>query len=384
MLHLSAMLALLLICCNHIADNLITTFASTQTGKAAAVTTILAPTNEHHGPHTWLRRQRRYLLFEQGSSVGVQLNIAKAILAEMPRGLNEIYEYTYNYELPTTLDMLRPHPRKAHQPKEQSNPGAKSKQITTITTVTTPKMLSSNLVTLNGNDNNSNNHRWLPQWHATPHWPSAEESVAPWWQMPVRRQWFTAQQQQQHKNSLQAVEKQQWFVPTPPMLSRKFAKMPAAAHPGLSTTMAQPSSCTRRNVYGSWRHSWQHSCLASREMLGRGRGRKRSSGGSSDSSGSNENYDGVSAAESKKIDDADHRIDEDVDEFRFAKNAERVFFDLLGKWANIAALPAAHRHATYKTAIWHDNLSDCAQHYATLCGLSFLQHFTEAVHGRFM
>lgn len=74
--------AKLLICCNLIdVDSVITTFAvaadaaaaaeTTNATKVSAVTTNLLPTNQRSNPQTWLKRQRRYLLFEKGATVGV-------------------------------------------------------------------------------------------------------------------------------------------------------------------------------------------------------------------------------------------------------------------------------------------------------------------------
>ncbi|XP_012162754.1 uncharacterized protein LOC105665550 [Ceratitis capitata] len=419
--------AKLLICCNLIdVDSVITTFAvaadaaaagTTNATKVSAVTTNLLQTNQLSNPQNWLKRQRRYLLFEKGATVLVQANIAKIILPERPRGCNEIFEYTFNYELPYSLEMLSPQPKKAQQTKAHVRLGPTPKTNAT-TSVISSKQRPHWITTLhqadgisNINNNNNNNNNMQNIWHATPYWPSADESAAPWWQVAGRRrqrfegqsyQPTPQQQQQQQYLPTHTLQRAQPFTSTSAKLSKKFTKMPAAAHPVLIDSSSYPSYCTRRNVYGNWRHTMPHVCVA---------GAAAAAGGGV----------GVVIASSKKTNDADYRIDENVDEYHFATNAERVFFDLLGKWADIhnypaqhcllrtfcearhllavpgqslmhdlirilidAALPASRRHARYKKAIWHDNLNDCTQQYATLCGLSFLQYLTEVVHGRFM
>nr|XP_036228918.1 uncharacterized protein LOC106619876 isoform X2 [Bactrocera oleae] len=351
------LLAKLLICCNLIVDTTGTIPATT-----AAVTSMLASASQRNMPHNWLRRQRRYLLFEKGSTVGVQIANTKALIPEQPRGLYYIFECTANYELPTTLDDLWPQLTKAQQQQHTThNP------TTNAAAVHMPNIITFSGSHSNNKYNNSNDDIWLPT---------------------QRRQWFSAhrkQQQQARKqqqhlkqyNALQqhrfpsALQEAKSLEFTPPILSRKFAAYPATH---------QHSVCPRRNVYGSWQHNnVSQLCAAGPKTLGRVR--KRRGGGD----GENSVGVGIGVAGGKKNNDyAVHRVDERPDEFRFATNAERIFFDLLAQWTQIAALPAARRHATYKKAISHDNLSDCAQRYATLCGLSFLQHFSEVVHGRFM
>ncbi|XP_050317264.1 uncharacterized protein LOC126751232 [Bactrocera neohumeralis] len=430
----------LLICCNLIADT-----AGTKHTTTAAVTSMLATASQRNMPHNWLRRQRRYLLFEKGSTVGVQMAVTKALLPEHPRGLLNVIEATANYELPASLDDLWPQRTKTHS--AATTTATKHNATTSAAAKNAPK--SGTFSGSNGYsnyNNNSNDEMWLPTWHATDDWPAAAATMPTWWQVPgQRRQWFSThskQQQQQYGKQQQSHSKQQqhrkqqprkkqqqtrrpYFARqqhrfpsalqeaksltfTPPILSKQFAAHPVAH---------QHSVCPRRNVYGSWQDNnaprW---CAASAKTLGRGR-KRRSVGAGENSVGV-----GIGVAGGKEHnDDAVHRFDERPDEFHFATNAERIFFDLLTQWTQVhnypshycimrtfcearhvllargqslfhdllrilidAALPAARRHATYKKAISHDNLSDCAQHYATLCGLSFLQHFSEAVHGRFM
>ncbi|XP_049303751.1 uncharacterized protein LOC115066653 [Bactrocera dorsalis] len=414
MLNILVLLAKLLICCNLIAD----TAGTTHTTTTAAVTSMLATASQRNMPHNWLRRQRRYLLFEKGSTVGAQMAGTKAFLPERPRGLFQIFEATANYELPASLDDLWPQRTKAHS---SATTTIKHNATTSAAAKHTPK-----LGTFNGSNgysnynNSSNDEMWLPTWHATDDWPAAAATMPTWWQvqqqqkrkqLPRRKQQQTQKQyfaRQQHRFP-SALQEAKSLTFAPPILSRQFA-----AHPALH----QHSVCLRRNVYGNWQDNNvdRRLCEAVSKTLGRGR-KRRSIGAGDDSVGI-----GIGVAGDKENnDDAVHRFDERPDEFHFATNAERIFFDLLTQWTQVhnypshycimrtfcearhlllargqslfhdllrvlvdAALPAARRHATYKKAISHDNLSDCAQHYATLCGLSFLQHFSEAVHGRFM
>ncbi|XP_018799008.1 PREDICTED: uncharacterized protein LOC108975151 isoform X1 [Bactrocera latifrons] len=421
----------LLICCN-----LITYTTGTTHTATAAVTSMLATASQRNMPHNWLRRQRRYLMFQKGSSFLAQVVGTKAILPEYPSGLFQVFEITAYYELPTSLDDLWPQRTKAHS----SATTTKHNATTSAAAMHTPKL--GTFSGSNGYSNynyNNNDEMWLPTWHATDDWPAAAAMMPTWWQVPgQRRQWLSAhnKQQQLHRKQQKLHSKQQtrrkqqqtrkqyfarqqhrfpspWqeaksFTFMPPILSRQFAAYPV---------VQQDSVCSRRNVYGSWQDkNAPRLCAPGSKTLGRGR-KRRSIGAGDDSVGV-----GVGVAGGKENnDDAVHRFDERPDEFHFATNAERIFFDLLTQWTQVhnypshycimrtfcearhvllargqslfhdllrilieAAMPAARRHATYKKAISHDNLSDCAQHYATLCGLSFLQHFSEAVHGRFM
>ncbi|KAM7360662.1 uncharacterized protein ACRADG_006758 [Cochliomyia hominivorax] len=60
----------------------------------------------------FLRRSKRYLVFEKGATLTFQGNIAKSIISPAPRGLNIIAEYTLSYELPSDFQIFKNKPKK--------------------------------------------------------------------------------------------------------------------------------------------------------------------------------------------------------------------------------------------------------------------------------
>lgn len=253
----------------------------------------------------------------------MQTAVTKAFLPEHPRGLYQIYEYTANYELPTSLTDLWPKPTKAQTTMSKARQAATMKHSTTTSSATVHML---NLKTFSASNsksnynNNSNDEIWSPTWRATADWTAAAETMPTGWQVPgQRRQWFSAHQTHQ-QHGKQYSERQQHrfasplqqaksFTFTPPILSRKLATHPASQ---------QLSVCPRRNVYGSWPQHVPRLCAADTKTSGRDR-KRRSVG-----------YGGK-----KNNDGADHRIDELADEFHFATNAESIFFDLLAQWARM-------------------------------------------------
>ncbi|XP_011194561.2 uncharacterized protein LOC105219910 isoform X2 [Zeugodacus cucurbitae] len=334
--HIFGLLAKLLICCNLITDATGITNAATN-ATTAAFTSMLTTTSQHiNMPHNWLRRQRRYLLFEKGTTLGVQISCAKAIIPERPRGLYNIYELTLNYALPISVDDLWPKPRKSHPTTMMKT---KAKQVA-MTKHHAPTNVGAGhtqkLIKFGGSESNYNNNTtqeiWLSPWYATAtDWPAAEKTMPTWWQVPARRrQWFSnarkQQQQQQYRKQYSVRQQQGFSTPlqqaksftfTPRQLSNKFSKLPVAAH--LSPQLL--AMCPRQDVYGGWQNNVPRLCAAAAKTF-RG-GRK-----------------GVGVVENvENNDDAGHQsVKRDAD-FHFATNAERIFFDLLAQWAHIYNYP---------------------------------------------
>ncbi|XP_019893912.1 uncharacterized protein LOC101901039 isoform X2 [Musca domestica] len=68
---------------------------------------FLGNSTSSHSEAVMAKRQKRFLAFEKGSSFTLQGNTAKSIISGTPRGLNEIFEYTLVYDLPTGLDLFK-------------------------------------------------------------------------------------------------------------------------------------------------------------------------------------------------------------------------------------------------------------------------------------